>query len=433
MKRNHSFSKALYFLIVLLYMYICFQRGTVPGQIFNELAADFSLGAAKLAKIGTLYMLVYAFAQVPCGILIQKYGGIRVLVISSILLTIGGMAFPFSNSYATLLVSRILVGLGCSFVYPAMIDEANKVHSNNFTSVVGISCLCGFIASAMGTVPFVYAVHHFGWRASMLAPAILGLLVTLAMLAMAYKVEKFPVSSKKLSLAAYWETLTNRNDFLLITAYTVNFGIYYAVLAIFGKKFLEDACGMSAPAASLVSMLLMIAPALYNPFTGTMTARIGNKRRIFIRIMGLMHLSACGIILLGLVIGHFPGRGLLFSLALVTMSLVGGMAPVIYAAAKEYSTDDALPIITGLINFSAYGMVFIFGTIAGYTMELVGGQKTADGTVIYSNMAYIAIFAIFVIISALTCKMSFMVPETYGKNILAHKNTRKHLGITFHY
>ena len=71
MKRNHSFSKALYFLIVLLYMYISFQRGTVPGQIFDELAADFSLGAAKLARIGTFYMLVYAFAQVPCGILIH--------------------------------------------------------------------------------------------------------------------------------------------------------------------------------------------------------------------------------------------------------------------------------------------------------------------------------------------------------------------------
>lgn len=433
MKRNHSFSKALYFLIVLLYMYISFQRGTVPGQIFNELAADFSLGAAKLARIGTFYMLVYAFAQVPCGILIQKYGGIRVLFISSVLLTIGGMAFPFSNSYAMMMVSRILVGLGCSFVYPSMIDEANKVHSDNFTSVVGISCLCGFIGSSLGTVPFVYAVHHFGWRASMLVPAILGLLVTIAMLAMALKVAKNPISNKKLSLGGYWETITNRNDFLLILSYTVNYGIYYAVLAIFGKKFLEDTCGMSAPAASLVSMLLMIAPALYNPFTGMMTARIGNKRRVFIRAMGLTHLGACAIIMLGLVIGHFPGRGLLFSMALVALSLVGGMAPIIYAATKEYSTDGSLPIITGLINFSAYGMVFLFGTIAGYTMELVGGQKTADGTVIYSNMAYIAIFGIFVIISALTCKMAFKVPETYGKNILAHKDTRKHLGITFHY
>ena len=433
MKRNHSFSKALYFLIVLLYMYICFQRGTVPGQIFNELAADFSLGAAKLAKIGTFFMLIYAFCQVPCGILIQKYGGIRVLIISSILLTIGGMAFPFSNSYAMLMVSRILVGIGCSFVYPAMIDEASKVHSSNFTSVVGISCLCGFIGSSMGTVPFVYAVHHLGWRTSMLVPAILGLLVTLVMLAMAIKVEKNPISSKKLSLGGYWETITNRNDFLLITSYTVNFGIYYAVLAIFGKKFLEDACGMSATAASLVSLLLMIAPALYNPFTGMMTAKLGNKRRIFIRAMGLMHLAACAIVMLGLIIGHFPGRGLLFSVALVVMSLVGGMAPVTYAATKEYSPEGSLPIITGLINLSAYGMVFLFGTIAGYTMELIGGQKTADGTVIYSNMAYIAIFAFFVIISALTCKMSFMVPETYGKNILANKNTRKHLGITFHY
>ena len=433
MKRNNSFSKALFFFIVLLYMYICFQRGIVPGQIFNELAADFSLGAAKLAKIGTFFMLVYAFAQVPGGILIQKFGGIRILIVSSLLLCIGGMAFPFSNSYAMLLISRTLVGIGGSLIYPSMIDEANKVHSNNFTSVIGISCLCGFIASAMGTVPFVYAVHSLGWRTSMLVPAILGLLVTIVLLAMAMKVEKVPIANMKFGLGGYWETLTNRNDFLLITSYTVNYGTYYAVLSIFGKKFLEDACGMSAPAASLVSMLLMIAPALYNTFTGMMTARIGNKRRIFIRAMGIIHLAACACILLGLILGHFPGRGLLFSTALVAMSLVGGLAPIIYAATREYSTDGSLPIITGLINFSAYGMVFLFGTFAGYAMELIGGTKMPDGTVIYSNMAYIAIFGIFVVISAMTCKMAFMVPETYGKNILAHKNTLKYLGITFHF
>ncbi|MBR6373199.1 MAG: hypothetical protein IKS20_08455, partial [Victivallales bacterium] len=84
MKRNHVFAPALYLLIVLVYMYICFQRGTVPGQIFNELSADFSLSASKLASIGTLFMLVYAFSQIPCGILIQKYGGIRVMLASNV-------------------------------------------------------------------------------------------------------------------------------------------------------------------------------------------------------------------------------------------------------------------------------------------------------------------------------------------------------------
>ena len=433
MKRNHVFAPALYFLIVLVYMYICFQRGTVPGQIFNELSADFSLTASKLASIGTLFMLVYAFSQIPCGILIQKYGGIRVMLASNVILIAGGLMFPFAHSYAMLIMSRILIGLGCSFVYPCMIDEANKVHSDNFTTVVGLSCLFGFVASALGTVPFVYAVHHIGWRMSMLLPTILALLVAAIMMLLGIKVDKTPISSKKIGLSGYWENITNRNDFLLIVSYTVNFGIYYAVLAIFGKKFLEDSCRLSAPAASLVSMLLMIAPALYNPLSGILTAKLGNKRRIFIRMMGLTHLAACAIILIGLLVGHFPGRGILFSLALVMMSLVGGLAPITYAATKEYSAENSLPILTGLINFSAYGMVFLFGTLAGYLMEHIGGQKLDDGSILYSNWAYVAIFGLFVAIAAITCKMTFMLPETYGRNILAHKNTRKHLGITFHY
>ena len=414
-------------------MYISFQRGTVPGQIFNELSADFSLGASKLARIGTLYMLVYAFAQIPAGILIQKYGGLRVLLASAILLTIGGLAFPFSNSYAMLLISRILVAMGSSFVFPAMMDEANAVYKNSFTAVVGISCLFGFIASALGTVPFVYAVHHFGWRASMLVPALLGLVVTLLVLPLGFKAEKPPISNKKISFGGYWENITNRNNFILITSYTINYGIYYAVLSIFGKKFLEDSCNMSAPAASFVSMMLMIVPAIYNPFTGMMTVRIGNRRRIFIRAMGIMHMASCIIILAGLLSGHFPGRGLIFSLALILMSMVAGLTPITSAATKEFSSEGSLPILIGLINFSAYAMVFLFGSIAGYIMELVGGNRLPDGTIIYSNSAYITIFSILVIISIITCRMTFMVPETNGKNILANKNTRKILGITFHY
>ncbi len=433
MKRTQTFAPVIFLLIVLMYMYISFQRVTIPGQIFNELSMDFSLSASKLAAVGTMFMLVYAFTQIPAGMLIQKYGGLRVVLAASVFLAIGGMIFPFANSYSMLVISRILVGVGCSFVFPCAIDEANKVYGNHFATVVGTTCLCGFVTSALGTVPFVYAVHHFGWRICMLIPAILALLMTIALHLMSRKVEKEPVANIKLGFSGYWENITNRNNFLLILSYTTNYGIYFAVLSIFGKKFLEDTCGLSAPAASLVSMLLLIVPACYSQMTGILSAKLGNRRRIFIRIMGVIHPVSCGIILLGLLCGDFPGRGLLFSLALLIMSMVAGLTPITSSATKEYSSEGSLSILTGLINFSAYAMVFIFGTIAGYTMQFFGGTRLENGTMIYSNNAYIAIFGIFLAITLVTCRMAFMVPETNGKNILANKFTKKRFGIRFHY
>lgn len=418
MKRAQNFTAAIFLLGILFYMYISFQRAAIPGQIFNELTQDFSLSASKLTTLSSVYMLIYALMQLPGGILVQRYGGVRIMIACAVFLTIGSLIFPYTHVFGTLLFARILLAIGCSLIYQSMVDITDKAYNAHYTTLIGTICLCGYITSAAGTVPFVCAVQHFGWRMSLIVPALLIAIVTVFFIFLSHFTEKSQIRQVSFSAKPFWKCLKNRNDLLLIGAYATNYGIYFSVLAIFGKKFLEDTGKLSPSVASFVSMIILVAPALYNQISGIISTKIGNRRLPFIRLMGILGISSNAVMLVALLVGDFPGRGFLFAIALTAMSLVAGLTAIISSTTKEYSHEGALPILTAIINFVAYAVVFVFGSISGAIMDIVGGTKLDDGTTTYSTSAYVTIFLIFLIISLITCRMAFKVPETKGKNIL---------------
>ena len=100
MTRRQYFHCVLMFcLAVLMYFVVNIQRIAVPGQMFDELQAELALSASAVSAMGTAFMYVYAATQLVVGVLVDRYGGMRVLTMGSILMSIGALLFPLANNY----------------------------------------------------------------------------------------------------------------------------------------------------------------------------------------------------------------------------------------------------------------------------------------------------------------------------------------------
>ena len=88
------------------------QRVAVPGPIFDTLQSELQLSAPYITSLGAAFMYVYAVTNLIAGVLIDRYGGIRVVTAGAIVFAIGSLLFPMSHSVWVLYLSRALVGLG---------------------------------------------------------------------------------------------------------------------------------------------------------------------------------------------------------------------------------------------------------------------------------------------------------------------------------
>jgi len=91
--------------------------------VLSAIEREFGLTDTDLGFLhGTAYVLVYAIAIVPLGMLADRYDRRRILVGGLIIWTIGTAACGLSQSYGQLVAARMVVGLGQAALVPTAIS-----------------------------------------------------------------------------------------------------------------------------------------------------------------------------------------------------------------------------------------------------------------------------------------------------------------------
>ena len=413
---NRAIALVVFSMCVLLYFIINIQRVSIPGQLFDTLQKELAVSASAVSALGTAFMYVFATAQLFAGLFVDKYGGVRTIIIGGVLLCVGAVIFPLERSFGMLVLARVLVGLGCSTVFLSLVKECDRLFPKTFTMVLGFVILIGLSGAAIGTAPLAIGARLWGWRNCMMLVAAVGVVGLLGIVICWPFSVKPQILPGKLSLRPLWEAFKIRENIIQFLAYTVNYGLYFCILTIFGKKFLVDIGGLSENLASSTGAIMMLLPAISNQFSGCLTAWCGNRRRPFFILMNVFPLIST-LMVMACLLFNPPGKGHLLMASLITVSLVAGFSPIASALARETNPPEYTCTAVGIINFGAYIMTAIFGTLSGIILDAFGGTKTPDGFILYPLAAYITIFAIFLAISIFTFSVSLKMPETHGKNI----------------
>src|SRR3954470_22467798 len=77
----------------------------------------FHIGAGALASFAVLQLLVYAALQVPVGLLLDRFGSLRLVVSGGLIMALGQVLMATADGVGGAVSARVLVGAGDAMTF----------------------------------------------------------------------------------------------------------------------------------------------------------------------------------------------------------------------------------------------------------------------------------------------------------------------------
>ncbi|MBL8416978.1 MAG: MFS transporter [Dechloromonas sp.] len=365
---------------------------TANAVIGPVLARDLGLGDNALGLLTSTYFLAFGAAQLPLGMMLDRFGPRRVESALLLIAAAGAAAFAWSDTLSGLAIGRALIGLGVS----ACLMASFKAFSQWFpperqASLTGWIMASGGLGALAASKPLELALGFAGWREIMLALAVITLLVATALWWFVPDKEGPKGAGLAEQLAGVRQVFGSRHFWRYAPMGFWMTGGFMAVQGLWATRWMSviEQLDRNAIAARLTWMSgAMLAGFLFMGFFATLLVRRGVKlERVYLGAM-LAAIVSLGAITL------FPGRGsdwlwpvlgACFSLSNIAYSLVAQTFP----PALSGRANTALNL---LVFAGAFGLQWGFGALvdllqaAGWTADsafrtgfltLLGGQIAA--------------------------------------------------------
>lgn len=395
--KNYYISVILIFIGTLFYFFANFHRIAIPGAIFDVLEQELHVSAPYITTFGAIFMYVYAFTQLINGVLVDRFGGYRIMLTGGIILTMGALLFPVTSNLLIMYFSRGLIGIGSSMFYLSLIRELHEIVSDkNFGMAISIMLFIGYAGGIFANAPFVYAMTFASWRDILFVLALITLTAVIIFFILMLNI-RLPKINKKVKIRTlpFKLVLHKRHNRNLFSFACCNFAIFYTIQTIIGKKFLEDFCLMSVSKSSLILSSMAVIAAVFNIVNAYVCKLTHNHRVQFLKHASAITFFSLLLICLALIFNIRTNFvACIFCVLAANASLSAILVPVLHLTNRKMISGTAVSIM----NFCFFMMVGILGTLTGFLLNILEPVKRG-GTTVYTNEAYLMVFGLFFLLS----------------------------------
>jgi MFS family permease len=361
-----------------VYVLAVFHRSSL-GVAGLQAEHRFGISAGQLSSFVILQLGVYAAMQIPTGVLVDRFGPRRLLVVAASLMGFAQLLFALAPSYPVALFARALLGCGDALTFVSVLRfSASRFPPNRYPVVVSVTAMLGVAGNIIATVPLSAALNHFGWTPSFgLAGAVslgCGALVwaalpggdppspgrpTMAQL-------RGQVERVGLRITASWSHPGTRLGFWLHFG-TMSTPTAFGVL--WGYPYLVDGLGFRKAAASSTLLLSVVTALGASLAIGWLTGR-----RPIIRVplaFSIALITIGGWIAVLAVDPASVPHGLV--VLLVAFMTIGGPASSIaFALARDYNPPGVVGTATGVVNVGGFTAAIVISLVIGLILDAVG-------------------------------------------------------------
>lgn len=356
-------------------------------------------------------MYIYAINQLINGVLVDRYGGYRVMFGGGLILAFGAMLFPLSSNLFLMYLSRGLIGLGSSTFYLSIIKELrNLVSEKNFGMAISIMLFIGYTGGIFANAPFVYAMRYADWRDILI---VLGLITFIAGIIFALLLPRveLPKINKnvKLRFLPFRLVLHKRHNRNLFSFACCNFAIFYTIQTIIGKKFLEDFCLMPSYKSAFVLSGMAVIAAVFN-IVNAFVCKLGHNHRVrFLKNASVITFGSLFIICLALLFNFRSDYiAVVFCILAANASLTSILVPVLHLTNRKMVSGTAVSIM----NFCFFTMVGILGTLTGFLLNVFKPVRVGN-IAVYTNQSYFLVFGLFFLLSVFEMYKAMKMSDKY--------------------
>lgn len=339
-------------------------------------AADrFSTGPGLLSTFVVLQVVVYAGAQVPAGVLLDRFGSKALIAAGGVLMASGQLVLAFTESLPMAIGARAVVGLGDAVTFISVL----RLVPHWFTMrqvplVTQLTGICGQLGQVLSAVPFLAVLTAMGWTVAYVSVAALGVLSIVLTLAIVKNTpdgttttrEPTSVRDTLSSVKTVWLRPGTRLGFF--THMGTQFSVTVFAL-MWGVPYLTVAQGLSAGVAGALLTMSVAAAISSGVLVGVFTGRHPHRRSRLVLAIIASNALVWSVVL------ALPGPAPLWLLVvLVVVISVGGPGSMVgFDFARTFNPSTTLGTAQGMVNMGGFLASLLLMQAMGVILEATGG------------------------------------------------------------
>ena len=358
------------FLVFALGYYISNLLRAITATISPNLISEFDLSAGDLGLLGGGYFLGFAAVQIPLGYLLDNKGPKKIVSYFLLIAVLGMISFSLSENFITLLISRILIGIGVGAclmgpltAYRIWYQDETQQRANSWMLMVGA---IGMLSSSL---PVQFFLPIIGWRMIFITLALLTIFCIILIIFFIPNWNKANIQSNSKdngSLKEIWN-----NDFFksLVPMGFFNYGGLFAIQTLWAGPWMVKVSGYT-PEQSANGLFIIYLSLLISFLSwGYLVPKISKNVSDAIKLLKFG--APLNLIVLAFIIYLGPKAGAyhwaFFAVSSVFLSLT---QPAVGMAFSLSNAGKALTSFNLLLFVGAFVLQWVIGILIDYSMSL---------------------------------------------------------------
>ena len=390
-------SKAIIiFLVFALGYFISTLLRAITATISPELENEFNLSAGELGLLGGGYFLGFASVQIPLGYMLDMRGPRKIVSYFLSLTIVGLLIFALAQNFLTLLVSRIIIGVGVGAclmgpltAYRIWYQDETQQRANSWMLMVGA---IGMLSSSL---PVQFFLPIIGWRNIFLLLAFITLVcIILIIIFIPQWTSKGNQKKDDAKLSIVWQNQFFRS---VIPMGFFSTGGLFAIQTLWAGPWMIKVSGYtpeeSAKGLFLIYFFMLLSFLIWGYFVPKFSKNVNDAIRL------LKYGSPLSLLVLGVIIYLGPNTDsihwALFIVSAVFLSLI---QPAVGMAFSVSNAGKALTSYNLLIFIGTFFLQWIIGLIIDLGLSLN-----------YSEIVSFQLAMSFVLVTSLTSYLYFLI------------------------
>ena len=371
---------------------------TVNAVISPELVRDLTLHPSSLGLLTSAYFLAFGAAQIPVGMLLDRFGPRRVEPVLLSIAATGALVFANADSLPALAFARAVIGLGvCACLMAPLKALAAWYPPERLGSLAGWIMVAGGLGALAASTPLELALRVTGWRNIFVALAVTTFAVALFI---AWRVPDIPKPAHATGFRAQWAGVTavfrHPRFWWIAPLGAFCMGSFFAIQGLWAVPWLMEVEGETRSGAArhllFMSAAILLGFVSLGLFGTRLAARGVHARHIFSLGFGLAVVALAAIFL------RIPGGYVWWTL----YGLGTSVNVLAFAVLNEGFGRDLAGRSNTALNLMMFGGSFLMqwgiGVVVeiarrGMSLDEAGGLRVAFGAALAGNIVTYAWFA----------------------------------------
>jgi MFS family permease len=396
----------------LFYLFMFFVR-VLPSVMTEDLMRDLAISSSGVGLITMSFVIAYALVQIPSGLLIDRLGAKKMILIGMTGCCLGSYLFQVSESLVLTIFSRVILGISCgaAFIAPmALVKQWLPKHM--FSTAAGAIQFLGCLG-AMLSFPISSLVSQYGWRDTGAYSVILaGILIIIFY----FFIQERAIPDQKdhtkpqsirqdltsiITDRRYWHIgLIAMSSWTIIGGFAESWGVTYL-------SRLEN---ISTPIAAGQMTWIWIGVAVSSPLAGFWAEHTRHKSTPIITMFALSTIA------LMLIISGYITSPIMIILLLFLSGASAGGQPIAFGLIADITPPHLLATAVSFCNVCVIAGAFAIQPIVSIILDTLGSSTSSEGfqySTLQHQISFIPILVVMII---------GIIASTYISNLFERTN-----------